>query len=61
MLIGGDSKTLMMVQVSSAEKNSSETMCSLSFAQRLRAIALGPAQKKTEKTEVTADVCINIV
>ncbi|EDV25526.1 uncharacterized protein TRIADDRAFT_24319, partial [Trichoplax adhaerens] len=46
--LSGNSKTLMMVQASPAEKNASETMCSLSFAQRLRTIALGAAQKKTE-------------
>ncbi|KAK2554469.1 Kinesin-like protein KIFC3 [Acropora cervicornis] len=32
--LGGDSKTLMVVQVSPVEKNVSETVCSLTFAQR---------------------------
>ena len=45
--IGGDSKTLMMVQVSPVEKNAGETVCSLNFAQRVRVVELGQATKKT--------------
>nr|XP_018673165.1 kinesin-like protein KIFC3 [Ciona intestinalis] len=43
-----DSKTLMVVQVSPVEKNVSETVCSLSFAQRVRLVELGQASKKTK-------------
>uniref|UniRef100_A0A8C3B8J3 Kinesin-like protein n=1 Tax=Cairina moschata TaxID=8855 RepID=A0A8C3B8J3_CAIMO len=46
--LSGDSKTLMMVQVSPAEKNSSETLCSLKFAERVRSVELGPISRKAE-------------
>ena len=49
---GGDSKTLMVVQVSPVEKNVSETVCSLTFAQRVRTVELGQATKKTESAEM---------
>ena len=49
---GGDSKTLMVVQVSPVEKNVSETVCSLTFAQRVRTVELGLATKKTESAEM---------
>ncbi|XP_072024813.1 kinesin-like protein KIFC3 [Amphiura filiformis] len=52
--LGGDSKTLMMVQVSPVAKNVGESQCSLSFAQRVRAVELGAASKKTETAEVAA-------
>ena len=42
--LSGDAKTLMMVQVSPADKNSSETYCSLDFAQRVRSVELGKAK-----------------
>ncbi|XP_054025821.1 kinesin-like protein KIFC3 isoform X1 [Dryobates pubescens] len=48
--LSGDSKTLMMVQVSPAEKNSSETLCSLKFAERVRSVELGPGSRKAELT-----------
>ncbi|NXJ13566.1 KIFC3 protein, partial [Odontophorus gujanensis] len=48
--LSGDSKTLMMVQVSPAEKNSSETLCSLKFAERVRSVELGPVSRKAELT-----------
>jgi len=44
--VGGDSKTLMVVQVAPVEKNVAETVCSLTFAQRVRAVELGQASKK---------------
>ncbi|XP_057291181.1 kinesin-like protein KIFC3 [Hydractinia symbiolongicarpus] len=47
--LGGDSKTLMVVQVSPVEKNVSETICSLNFAQRVRSVELGQATRKVEK------------
>lgn len=50
--LGGDSKTLMVVQVAPVEKNVSETLCSLNFAQRVRSVELGQATKKTESAEV---------
>ena len=46
---GGDSKTLMVVQVAPVEKNSAETVCSLNFAQRVRAVELGPAARSVER------------
>uniref|UniRef100_A0A667XAS2 Kinesin-like protein n=1 Tax=Myripristis murdjan TaxID=586833 RepID=A0A667XAS2_9TELE len=39
--LSGDSKTLMMVQVSPLASNMSESVCSLKFAQRVRTIELG--------------------
>ncbi|XP_023674278.2 kinesin-like protein KIFC3 isoform X2 [Paramormyrops kingsleyae] len=41
--LSGDSKTLMMVQVSPLDSNMSESVCSLKFAQRVRSVELGPA------------------
>ncbi|NXL51033.1 KIFC3 protein, partial [Podilymbus podiceps] len=46
--LSGDSKTLMMVQVSPADKNTSETLCSLKFAERVRSVELGPVSRKAE-------------
>ncbi|XP_042653452.1 kinesin-like protein KIFC3 isoform X5 [Tyto alba] len=46
--LSGDSKTLMMVQVSPAERNTSETLCSLKFAERVRSVELGPVSRKAE-------------
>ncbi|KAF6146194.1 hypothetical protein GIB67_005842 [Kingdonia uniflora] len=42
--LGGDSKTLMFVQISPSENDLSETLCSLNFASRVRGIELGPAK-----------------
>ena len=53
-LIGGDSKTLMVVQVAPVEKNIGETMCSLMFAERVRAVELGKAAARKETAEITA-------
>ena len=44
----------MMVQISPVAKNSGESQCSLSFAQRVRAVELGAASKKTDTAEVAA-------
>lgn len=49
---GGDSKTLMFVQISPNEKDNSETLCSLNFASRVRGIELGPAKKQLDNTEL---------
>ncbi|KAM6118002.1 kinesin-like protein KIFC3 [Pterocles gutturalis] len=46
--LSGDSKTLMMVQVSPAERNTSETLCSLKFAERVRSVELGPVSRRAE-------------
>ncbi|CAN8239468.1 unnamed protein product [Cochlearia groenlandica] len=50
--LGGDSKTLMFVQISPNEKDVSETLCSLNFASRVRGIELGPAKKQLDNTEL---------
>uniref|UniRef100_A0A8C7GGF1 Kinesin-like protein n=1 Tax=Oncorhynchus kisutch TaxID=8019 RepID=A0A8C7GGF1_ONCKI len=44
--LSGDSKTLMMVQVSPLVCNMSESVCSLKFAQRVRTIELGNATRR---------------
>ncbi|XP_076449946.1 uncharacterized protein LOC143286194 isoform X2 [Babylonia areolata] len=46
--LGGDSKTLMIIQVAPVEKNVSESTCSLSFGQRVRTVELGAASRKIE-------------
>ncbi|XP_012868358.1 PREDICTED: kinesin-like protein KIFC3 isoform X3 [Dipodomys ordii] len=46
--LSGDSKTLMVVQVSPVEKNASETLYSLKFAERVRSVELGPGSRRTE-------------
>jgi len=43
--LGGNSKTLMFVNVSPAIYNLSETVCSLNFASRCRNVELGQAKK----------------
>ncbi|KAL3651105.1 hypothetical protein CASFOL_007508 [Castilleja foliolosa] len=50
--LGGDSKTLMFVQISPNENDLTETLCSLNFASRVRGIELGPAKKQMDKTEL---------
>lgn len=49
---GGDSKTLMFVQVSPNEADVSETLCSLNFASRVRGVELGPARKHLDSGEL---------
>ena len=46
VILGGDSKTLMVVQAAPVAKNVSETVCSLTFAQRVRAVELGQATRR---------------
>lgn len=48
---GGDSKSLMFVQISPNENDLTETICSLNFASRVRGIELGPAKKQMDRTE----------
>ena len=43
--LGGNSKVLMFVNISPAIYNASETLCSLNFAARCRAVELGSAQR----------------
>ncbi|KAI3857410.1 hypothetical protein MKX03_024428 [Papaver bracteatum] len=50
--LGGDSKTLMFVQISPNENDLSETLCSLNFASRVRGIELGPARKQLDISEL---------
>lgn len=49
---GGDSKTLMFVQISPNENDLSETLCSLNFASRVRGIELGAAKKQLDTSEL---------
>lgn len=44
----------MLVQVSPVAKNSGESQCTLSFAQRVRSVELGSAKKKVETAEIAA-------
>ncbi|KAK2149707.1 hypothetical protein LSH36_441g02037 [Paralvinella palmiformis] len=55
---GGDSKTLMIVQVAPVEKNVAETVASLVFAQRVRAIELGQATRRVDSVDNSpSEVC----
>jgi len=44
----------MIVQVAPIERHASETLCSLNFAMRAKAVELGTASRKVENAEVTA-------
>ncbi|KAE9466265.1 hypothetical protein C3L33_01842, partial [Rhododendron williamsianum] len=50
--LGGDSKTLMFVQISPSEHDLSETLSSLNFATRARGVELGPAKKQIDTSEL---------
>jgi kinesin family protein C2/C3 len=50
---GGDSKTLMFVQISPNENDVGETLCSLNFASRVRGIELGQARKQVDVGELS--------
>lgn len=50
---GGDSKTLMFVQISPNENDVGETLCSLNFASRVRGIELGQARKQVDIGELS--------
>ena len=49
---GGDSKTLMFVQISPSEQDLGETLSSLNFATRVRGVELGPAKKQIDMGEL---------
>ncbi|KAL2241101.1 UNVERIFIED_CONTAM: Kinesin-like protein KIN-14R [Sesamum indicum] len=50
--LGGDSKTLMFVQISPSDQDVSETLSSLNFATRVRGVELGPARKQIDTNEL---------
>ncbi|KAM0935133.1 putative minus-end-directed kinesin ATPase [Dioscorea sansibarensis] len=50
--LGGDSKALMLVQISPSENDLGETLSSLNFASRVRGIELGPAKKQIDTAEL---------
>ncbi|KAF9622981.1 hypothetical protein IFM89_035696 [Coptis chinensis] len=50
--LGGDSKTLMFVQISPSENDLGETLSSLNFATRVRGVELGPAKKQIDTGEL---------
>ncbi|KAK8517415.1 hypothetical protein V6N13_127595 [Hibiscus sabdariffa] len=50
--LGGDSKTLMFVQISPSETDLSETLSSLNFATRVRGVELGPAKRQVDTSEL---------
>ncbi|CAI9767042.1 unnamed protein product [Fraxinus pennsylvanica] len=50
--LGGDSKTLMFVQISPSDHDLSETLSSLNFATRVRGVELGPARKQVDTGEL---------
>ncbi|KAJ8765447.1 hypothetical protein K2173_014569 [Erythroxylum novogranatense] len=50
--LGGDSKTLMFVQISPSERDLSETVSSLNFATRVRGVELGPARRQVDTAEL---------
>jgi kinesin family protein C2/C3 len=49
--LGGDSKTLMIVQTSPAQFNVTETLSSLNFASRARNVELGKAKKNVKSSD----------
>ncbi|XP_059172846.1 kinesin-like protein KIFC3 isoform X2 [Physella acuta] len=51
--LGGDSKTLMILQVSPVEKNINESICTLNFGQRVMSAELGQATRKVEEGKNT--------
>lgn len=48
--LGGDSKTLMFVNISADESDASESITSLQFAQRVAKVELGTAKRHLERT-----------
>ncbi|XP_051794743.1 kinesin-like protein KIFC3 isoform X2 [Acanthochromis polyacanthus] len=52
--LSGDSKTLMMVQVSPLPANMSESVCSLKFAQRVRSVELSASSRRHENSSTSS-------
>lgn len=52
--LSGDSKTLMMVQVSPLPSNMSESVCSLKFAQRVRTVELSSSSSRKHENSSTS-------
>ncbi|XP_008286298.1 kinesin-like protein KIFC3 [Stegastes partitus] len=52
--LSGDSKTLMMVQVSPLPANMSESVCSLKFAQRVRSVELSASSSRRHENSSTS-------
>uniref|UniRef100_UPI0037E7E3BA kinesin-like protein KIFC3 isoform X2 n=1 Tax=Semicossyphus pulcher TaxID=241346 RepID=UPI0037E7E3BA len=52
--LSGDSKTLMMVQVSPLPNNMSESVCSLKFAQRVRSVELSLMSSRRHENSSTS-------
>ncbi|KAM8762584.1 kinesin-like protein KIFC3 isoform 3-T3 [Acanthopagrus schlegelii] len=52
--LSGDSKTLMMVQVSPLPGNMSESVCSLKFAQRVRSVELSSSSSRRHENSSTS-------
>ena len=50
--LGGDSKVAMFVNISPADYNVTESLCSLNFASRCRKVQLGQAKKNSDNVEV---------
>ncbi|KAI4328116.1 hypothetical protein L6164_020499 [Bauhinia variegata] len=50
--LGGDSKTLMFVQISPSDQDLGETLSSLNFATRVRGVELGPVRKQIDTSEL---------
>ncbi|GBG82336.1 hypothetical protein CBR_g34620 [Chara braunii] len=50
--LGGDSKTMMFVQISPNDYDVGESICSLNFASRVRGIELGPAKRQIDGGEL---------
>ncbi|XP_030545551.1 kinesin-like protein KIN-14S [Rhodamnia argentea] len=50
--LGGDCKTLMFVQISPSSADLGETLCSLTFASRVRGVENGGARKQADVSEL---------